>query len=243
MAKASPLFSSIRVDEGYEVAATRKGVALKTTLLLGIALLSGILMVMNWETVLSNPFIYFLIVIGALISGIVGQLSVNAAKVCSFIYAICEGAMLGLLSFLFEAEISGIILSAVMVTFTIFCVMLLLYSTNVVRATGRFVRMMMGIGLTLMVVSVIYLVAFLINPNNVLIIALTNNPMLMILISGLILLYGAFMLVIDFEHVNSIVAGGFDKKYEWNAALGLMITIIWIYIEALRIIALFADRN
>ena len=73
--------------------------------------------------------------------------------------------------------------------------------------------------------------------------ALTNNTGLVILISVIVLIYGALMLAMDFERVKSIVANGFDKRYEWMAALGLMVTLIWIYIEALRLLAIIASRR
>jgi uncharacterized YccA/Bax inhibitor family protein len=75
------------------------------------------------------------------------------------------------------------------------------------------------------------------------ILALTNNTGLVLLISGFVLIYGAFMLAMDFEQVNVIVSNGFDKRYEWMAALGLMVTLIWIYIEVLRLLAILASRS
>ena len=243
MAKLNPVFSAIDVEGTYEDAASIKGVAGKTFLLLGIAVLSGFISVMYPQILLGNPITYVVIVLGALISGFVGQLSVRSAMVCSIIYAICEGMMLGLVSFLFEAMIQGIILTAVLITATIFGVMLFLYSSNVLRATRGFVKFMTGVGLTILIISLVYFISSLINPTNALIVALENNPGLLLLISGLILLYGAFMLILDFEQVKSMVYGGFDKRYEWMASLGLMITIIWIYIEVLRIVAIFANRD
>ena len=240
MAKLNPVFSGIRVEAGIETAASVKGVASKTLLLLGVAVLSGLLSIIYAEQVISW---YFLIVIAALICGIAGQVSPKAAKVCSIIYAVCEGAMLGLTSFLFEAVFGGIVMSAVLITATIFGVMLLLYSSNIIKVNGRFMRVMTGIGLTICVVGLVYLISFLINPNNMLIVALTNNTGLVILVSVLVLLYGAFMLAMDFEQVNMIVSNGFDKRYEWMAALGLMVTIIWIYIEVLRLLAILSSRR
>lgn len=243
MAKLNPVFSAIDVEGTYEDAASIKGVAGKTFLLLGIAVLSGFISVMYPQILLGNPITYVVIVLGAVISGFVGQLSVRSAKVCSIIYAICEGMMLGLVSFLFEAMVQGIILTAVLITATIFGVMLFLYSSNVLRATRGFVKFMTGVGVTILIISLVYFISSLINPTNALIVALENNPGLLLLISGLILLYGAFMLILDFEQVKSMVYGGFDKRYEWMASLGLMITIIWIYIEVLRIVAIFANRD
>ena len=243
MAKLNPVFSGIRVDEGISEAASVKGVALKTFILLGVALVSAIFSISYGASFVLNPVIYIMIVLGALICGIAGQVSPNAAKVCGVLYAICEGAMLGLLSFLFEAVYAGIVLSAVLVTFTIFGVMLLLYSTNIVRVTSRFVRAMSTIGISILIISLVYLISALVAPGNILVTALANNTGLMLLVSGLILLYGAFMLALDFEQVKMTVANGFDKRYEWMAALGLMVTIVWIYVEVLRIIAIFADRD
>ena len=239
MAKLNPVFSGIRVEEGINTAASVKGVAGKTLFLLGIAVLSAMLSIMYADVVISG---YFIIVLGALICGIAGQLSARAAQVCSIIYAVCEGAMLGLISFLFDAAFSGIVMSAVLITVTIFGVMLFLYSSNIIKVTRRFMRVMSGIGLTLCIVSLVYLISYLINPYNVLVSALANNTGLVLLISALVLIYGAFMLAMDFEQVKSIVANGFDKRYEWMAALGLMVTLIWIYIEVLRILAILASR-
>ena len=244
MAKLNPVFSGIRVDEGIESAASVKGVASKTLLLLVVAVLSAIFSITyGAELIYGNIGVYIAVVFGALICGFVGQISPNAAKVCSIIYAVCEGALLGLLSFLFEAAIGGIVMSAVLITATIFGVMLLLYSTNIIKVTGKFIRVMCGIGITILVVSLVYLISSLINPNNILITALYNNTGILLLVSGFTLIYGAFMLALDFENINVIVANGFDKKYEWTASLGLMVTIVWIYVKVLRILAIIASRS
>ena len=240
MAKLNPVFSGIRVEEGINEAASVKGVALKTVILLAIAVVSGFLAINYGAVIYENIILYMAVLLGALICGIIGQTSPNAAKVCSIIYAACEGVLLGLVSFLFEVMIGGIVLSAVMVTATIFGVMLLLYSTNIIRVTSRFVRVISGIGIAIVLAMLFFFLSSLIAPNNIMIMAYYSSPGLMILVSGIILLYGAFMLAIDFEQVNSIVANGFDKKYEWMAALGLMVTIVWIYLEVLRLLAILS---
>lgn len=243
MAKLNPVFSGIRVEEGISEAATIKGVALKTFILLGIALASALFAITYGLNSILNPAVYIVVVLGALICGIVGQVSANAAKVSSVIYAVCEGALLGLLSGLHELIHPGIVVSAVLVTFTIFGVMLLLYSTEIIKVTGRFIRIMYTLGITILVMSLIYLISALVSPGNILVSALTANPAMLILVSGFILLYGAFMLALDFEQVKMTVANGFDKRYEWMAALGLMVTLVWIYVEVLRLLAIFADRD
>ena len=244
MAKLNPVFSGIRVEEGINTAASVQGVAGKTLFLLGIAVLSAVLSMTTGASVIAaNPSILFIAMIGALICGIAGQVSARAAQVCSIIYAVCEGILLGLISFAFDAVFGGIVMSAILITVTIFGVMLLLYSSNIIRVTGRFMRIMSGIGLTLCIVSFVYLISFWINPYNILVTALAQNTGLVVLISVLVLIYGAFMLAMDFEQVKMIVANGFDKRYEWMAALGLMVTLIWIYIEVLRLLAILASNR
>jgi uncharacterized YccA/Bax inhibitor family protein len=243
MAKLNPVFSGIRVDEAIYDEATVKGVALKTFILLGVALLSAIFSITYGAMFILNPIIFILVTIGALVCGILGQTSARAAKTCSILYSVCEGAMLGLMSFMFEAAIGGVVLSAILITFTIFGVMLFLYTTEIIKVNDKFMRIMYGLGLTILIVSLVYLLSALIAPGNILIVALTQNTGLLVLVSLFIIGYGAFMLAMDFEQVKRIVANGFDKRYEWMAALGLMVTLVWIYVEVLRLLAILSDRD
>ena len=186
MAKLNPVFSGIKVEENIESYASVKGVAGKTLLLLGVAVLSGILSIMYFgELILTNIFVYFVCVIGAIIAAIVGQVSPKAAPVASIIYAALEGAVLGLVSFVFEVAIGGIVLSAILITCTIFGVMLILYLTNIVKATQRLMRVLFVVGVSMFLISIVYLISYLINPNNLLISAISNNPSVIILIGVL----------------------------------------------------------
>ena len=151
--------------------------------------------------------------------------------------------MLGLISFVFESYLQGIVLTAVLVTVTIFCVMLFLYLTNVLRASAKFTKMLFVVGISIFALSLIYLIGYLIDSNNILVRTLESNPSLLILVSGLLILYGAFTLILDFEQVKTMINGGFDKRYEWLASLGLMVTLVWIYVEVLRLLAQFANRD
>ena len=244
MAKLNPVFSGIKVEEGIDNVASFKGVTAKTALLLGVAVLSAFLSItVGAGYIYDNPFTLFIVAIGAVICGIAGQVSANAAKLCSILYAVFEGVLLGLVSFAFDAAFSGIVMTAVLITATLFGVMLLLYSTNIIKVNGTFLRAMTTIGITIFAISLIYFISFIIDRNNILISALVANPGLVLLIEGFILLYGAFMLAFDFEQVNIFVANGFDKRYEWMASLGLMVTLIWIYIKVLRILAILMSRK
>ena len=162
MARLNPVFSGIRTDEAVYDVATVKGVALKTFILLGIAVLSAFFSITYGAALIANnPGILFVAAIGAVICGILGQMNPNAAKVCGILYSVFEGMMLGLMSLLFEVVIGGIVLSAVLVTFTIFGVMLLLYTTDIIKVNGRFMKMMSTIGISILVMSLIYMISYL----------------------------------------------------------------------------------
>ena len=240
--KAKKVFAGIKTNEAYEVGATNKGISIKTILLLLLAITSGIsfvTMITNGVISAENAIVLVIVfAILAVISGFVGQIFASTSAICGMIYAISEGAILGLISFIFNAEWGGIVVSAVLVTASIFVAMLLVYVTGLIKVTSRFTRFMAGIFIAGALFFLVYFIMTLIDPNNALAVAFQTNRGLMIGVSFLILLYGAFMLLLDFDYANNLVHSGFDKKYEWTAALSIMITIIWIYIEVLRILAL-----
>ena len=129
MAKLNPVFSGIKAEEGIETAASIKGVAGKTLFLLLIAVVSAVASItVAAPLIVENPMILFVVMIGALVCGVLGQVSPNAAKVASVLYAVCEGVLLGLVSFAFDAMIGGIVLTAILLTATIFGVMLFLFA-------------------------------------------------------------------------------------------------------------------
>lgn len=246
MAKISPVFSGIKVEEGYEVAATRKGVALKTGLLLLIAILVGVFAPIGLvKAVSADKFLYIVIaaLVVALITAIVGQIFPKTSMICSLIYAPCEGLVLGLVSYSFEFEFNGIVLTAIGLTALLFSVTLLLYATGIVKVTNRFLFMGVAFFLTAFLGILIFWIVTMINPNSLLAMSYNTFKAILIIISAIVLLYGAFMLTLDFAQIDSLVAGGFDKRYEWSAALGLMITIVYIYIEFLRLLAIIMSKK
>jgi len=237
MSKMNPVFSGIKVDEIEELTientATRKGVAIKSILLFAITIVSGIISPIVFS---SMPELIMICIIGALITGLVGQFSVKASPVCGILYAIFEGGMLGLLSYLFEYEIPGIVLTAVVMTISVFSVMLLLFTTNIIKANNKFLRFMSVFGMGLIIFFIVYFVTSLVAPEYIN--SLQENMPILLLVAGVILIYGALMLVIDFNNIENLVQHKFNKRYEWTAALSLMITIIWIYVELVRILAI-----
>ena len=246
MATLRTAFSGIRVHDNIDQAATRAGIGLKTAILLLIATVSGFIFPTLFINAESEEYMLAALIgciVLAAICGLLGQWIPSISMPCSIIYAISEGALLGLISFVIEyvyVGVGGVVFSAILITETIFISMLLAFSTRIIRVTNTFVRVMIGVALGATLFGLICFIMSLINPDNIIAVAYRTNPTIEIIVSLIIIIYGAFMLMLDFNYANTLVEGGFDKKYEWTAALSLMITIVWIYIEVLRLLAIIA---
>lgn len=243
MRTSNPVFRTLERSEAYvgtEVASYR-GIVLKTGLLLGSAVLSGFLFLfaianglLGLEVVI--PMLVISLIL-AFISVIVASRSVRLAAPFSMIYALSEGIFLGLITVLFEALVPGVALAAVIATAAIFTVMLFLYSSRTIRVTPRFRRIMYSILLGILLFAVLGLILPLFGVN------IQFSEPVVLLISGLFIVFGALMLTLDFDRAEAIVEGGMDRRYEWMVALGLMVTIVWIYIELLRFLAIIANSR
>lgn len=239
MRSSNPVFKTLERQQTFVSAeqASYRGITLKTGLLLLVAVVSGFLFLNAFETISVENFfgIFFGAFIVALISVIVATRSVRLALPFSLLYAAAEGIILAVITVFFEAMYPGVALAAVITTGAIFTVMLFLYSSRTIRVTSRMRRMMYTILISILVMSVIslFLPNIFFNP---------DSPFALI-ISGALVLFGAFMLTLDFDRAEMVVESGADRAYEWMVAVGLMVTIVWIYLELLRFLAILNSRR
>jgi len=166
----------------------------------------------------------------AFISVIIGTRSVRLSPIFSSIYAICEGLVLGVVSALYASIYEGIIPTALTTTLIVFVVMLLLYSTRVIKITQRFLSVMV---VALISVIIMSLLSFI----------LPFGGNLYYIICFISAILSAFFLLIDFSQIETCVESGVDSQYGWILSLGLLVTIVWIYVEILRLLAIFSRRN
>lgn len=238
MRSSNPVFRSIERSEVFVSSdqATYSGIVMKTAILLLTAVITGFLAV-NY----AGEGLYTLLIVSmitAFISVIVAVRSVRLAKYFAFTYAISEGVLLGVITLVFEIFYPGVATAAVIGTGSIFTVMLFLYSSRTIRVTSRFKKVMYGALLGILLFFVVSLVMNLIAPSTIIL-----SDSIILLISGLFIVFGALMLAMDFDRAEAVVSGGFDKNYEWMVSVGLMVTIIWIYIELLRFLAILSSRR
>lgn len=164
--------------------------------------------------------------------GLVNSFKREPSPALMLAYAAVQGVFLGGISSFFEARYGGIVVQAVLATLATFAVMLVLYRTRVIRVTQRFTKVMIGAVLGYAVFS---LVNFALAATGV---ADFRMGVFGLLIGAVGAVLAALMLTLDFDFVERGVENGLPEKYAWTAAFGLTVTLIWLYVEFLRILSI-----
>ena len=162
----------------------------------------------------------------------------QAARILAPIYALAQGAVVGAISKVFNLQYPGIVLQAVGATIGVFVVMLVLYRTCILRVTDKFRRIIVGATLGLMVFYLFSFVAGFFGANLIPTGASTMSIGFSVLVAGL----AAMNLALDFDFIDKAEAAGAPKHMEWFAAFGIMVTLVWLYLEILRLLAKMRDR-
>jgi len=243
MRSSNPVFRSIEQTNYYDTTdvASYGGIVSKTAILLVTAILSGYLAIsyLPIESLIPLLGVSFIV---ALVSVIVASRSMRLAAPFAMLYALAEGLILGLITIIFESIVPGVALAAVIGTASIFGVMLFLYSSRTIRVTPRFRRIMYTILFGILAFVVIQLVLSLFGIS-LFVDGTGSFNTLALVISGFFIVYGALLLTLDFDRAEMIVSGGVDRRAEWMVAVGLMVTLVWIYFELLRFLAIVASRR
>ena len=179
------------------------------------------------------------------IGGIVGfitALIIAFARVTVLVplYAACEGLLLGGLSAMFENSYPGIVAQATAGTFAALFSMLILYRAGLIKCTDKFRSV---IFISTASVAVIYIVDFIgrfFNYAVPIIHTATNGG---IIFSLIVIAIAALNLIIDFDFIEQGAQRMYPKKYEWYGAFGLMVTLVWLYVEILNLLAKINSRD
>jgi uncharacterized YccA/Bax inhibitor family protein len=156
------------------------------------------------------------------------------------VYAVLEGLVLGGISSTFEAAYPGIALQAVALTFgTLFC-LLIAYKSGYIQATENF---KLGVVAATGAIFFIYLVSFVLGFFHMQVPYLHDSGWIGIGISLFIVVVAALNLVLDFDFIESGVDHQAPKYMEWYAAFGLLVTLVWLYLEMLRLLAKLNSRR
>lgn len=183
--------------------------------------------------------------IGGLIVAIVLIFKPQLAQYLAPAYALLEGLVIGGISSIYNDAFSsvapGIVVQAVVLTFGTAIAMYLLYTFRIIRVTERFRSIMFA---AIGGIALFYLITFLLSLFGVSVTGLHNGSLLSIGISIAITAIAALSLLLDFDRIEQGTAAGAPKYMEWYCAFGLLVTLVWLYIEILRLLGnLYGRRN
>ncbi|HTB62797.1 MAG TPA: Bax inhibitor-1/YccA family protein [Opitutales bacterium] len=173
-------------------------------------------------------------IIGGLIASLVTIFVQRAAPVTAPLYAVLEGFALGGISSFLDKAYQGIAIEAVALTFGTLFLMLTLYWTGIVRATPMFVR---GVIIATGAVALLYVVSMVFNMFGHPLSFMYDSTPLSIGISLFVVALAAFNLILDFAMIEQGSREGAPKYMEWYGAFALMVTLVWLYMEILRLLA------
>jgi uncharacterized YccA/Bax inhibitor family protein len=203
-------------------------VVTKTAITAGAAIVAGTLTVWSGLYALALPAFIVGLVVSLII---IFKQSSNPALVMT--YSIAEGIALGGIAGIINQAYPGIAFQALVGTVGVFIGMLIVYKTGAVRVTPRFTKWLMGALIGVVVLMLVNLVAGFFIPGGM---GLRDGGALSIVFSLVVIGVAAFSLLLDFDMADQAVRAGYPARFAWYIAFGLMTTLVWLYIEILRLL-------
>jgi uncharacterized YccA/Bax inhibitor family protein len=178
--------------------------------------------------------------IGGFITALVTTFRPQSSHITAPLYAVFEGLFLGGISAFFEVQYPGLVMRAVALTLGVFFVMLFLFRSGKIRASGKFI---MGVLAATGGIALVYFISFIAGMFGANLGFLYGNSNISIGFSLLVVVVAALNLILDFDFIERGARAGAPRIMEWYGAFGLMVTLIWLYLEILRLLAKLASRR
>lgn len=227
-------FQQVTHAPGAEGAMTVNGTINKTGLLFLILLLGASV---SWFN--PTPLFIWGGAIGGFILAMVTVFKKEWAGITAPIYAGLEGLFLGGISLMYANAYNGIVFNAVLLTIGIFAAMLFAYRSGLIEVTARF---RMGVVAATGGIFLVYMASFILGFFGVELSLIRGSGLMGIGFSLIIVGVAALNLVLDFDMIDKGAKANAPKYFEWYTAFGLMITLVWLYIELLRLLAKLQRR-
>jgi uncharacterized YccA/Bax inhibitor family protein len=219
---------------------TMDDVVMRTAMTLGTVIVGALL---AWFVLPVSPTSYgiaFGAAMVALVLGMVQAFKRTAVPALIIGYAAFEGIFLGVISEMYNSRWQGAPLQAVLGTMAVFAGMLIAYRTRLIRVTARYQRIGLAIAIGFVLLTFVNLIAAMIGGGNGL--GLRSGG-LGIVVGIIGVLLGAFFLSLDFKQIEDGIRYGAPEKESWLAAFGLTLSLVWIYLEMLRLISLLRGND
>lgn len=224
---------------------TLNDVIVKTTIAFGVLLVGAVI---GWQLTPSMPWLVW----GAMIAGFALAMVTIFRKTISPVsvlaYAAVQGVFLGGISWTYDnwvatvnPEYTGLVGQAVVGTLVAFGVMLALYRSRIVKVNGRFMKIMMVAMVSYLAIAVISLISSFFGVGGGF--GFYGMGGLGIALMAFAVLLASFTLMLDFKAIEDGVAMGLPERESWRMAFGLLVTLVWLYLEILRLLAILAVRE
>jgi len=229
--------------EGYAGGAvmTLQGTVNKTLIFLGLLTMTAM---WTWNRFWTDPAGTMPFLWGGAIAGLVLALITCFKKtwspVTGSLYAVAEGLFVGALSALYESQFQGIVLQAVLLTVGTLLALLAAYSMRIIKPSENF---KMGVFAATGGIALVYIATLVLGFFGIQIPYIHGSGWIGIGFSVFVVIIAALNLVLDFDFIEQGVAQGAPKYMEWYASFGLLVTLVWLYIEILRLLSKLARRE
>ncbi len=176
-----------------------------------------------------------------IVTALVGVFSKKVRPAVYQAYAVCQGLVLGIISKTYELFYDGIVQQAIVATIAAFVGMLFLYKSGRLRATPKFTRMLLGAALGYFVLAIGSLISSFFGVGNGMGLYGLSGFGPLLAIAGVAI--ASFFLILDFDQIEEGVRAGVPQEESWRAGFGLLMTMVWLYLEVLRLLAILRGNN
>ncbi len=228
-------------DHDYRQSMTLAGAAGKALLLTVLLVASA---AYTWYLFMRGEDVSGFLKVGFIGSLLISLPTVFFPRISPFtapLYVIVNGLFLGAVSAIAEYAYPGIVMNALLITFSLFLITLFLYATRIIRVTPGLIT---AICIATLAIAVTYLVSFILGFFGMSVPYIHDTGWIGIAVSAFVIFIATSNLLIDFNNIEQYTNEGRPKYMEWYGAFGLMVTIIWMYLEVLRLLSkLASNRN
>lgn len=240
MPNGNPLFNENAFRQAMsrtEGAMTLQGTINKTFFLLLMCTVGALI---SWNNIQAVAGYTSLIAIVTFAIAMIVIFKKTAAPLLAPLYALGEGLVLGIISAAYNAQYQGIVGQAIAITFLVFFIMLFLYKTRIIKVTNSLV---IGITAATGAIALFYIISLLLSVFGVNVAYFGSTSALSIGINVVICAVAAFNFLIDFRFIDQLTSQVVAPKYmEWYAGFSLIVTLVWLYLEILRLLARTRDN-
>ncbi len=225
--------NTVSINEKMTIEGTVNKTAISLLILVGTGYLT-------FDTL--NPILLIGCGIGGFIFALVTIFKKEWAPITVPVYAALQGAMLGGISYMYNYLYDGIVTNAILLTVGILISLLIAYRSGYIKATENF---KLGIFAATGGIAIVYLVNFIMGffGSGIGVMNINNASPLSIGFSIVVVIIAALNLVLDFDFIEEGAEKGAPKYMEWYGAFGLLVTLIWLYLEILRLLAKLNSRK